>query len=46
VHFARLPAGDHPALIHFSLEFRERVSLTGYAAGRSPGTGHLIGFAE
>src|ERR1035441_3921938 len=28
-HFAWLPAGDHPALIHFSLEFRERISSTG-----------------
>ena len=26
--FARLPAGDHPALIHFSLEFCGRVSAS------------------
>ena len=34
-----LPADCHPALIHFSLEFRERVSSIGLRVERVPGAG-------
>ena len=34
-----LPAGCHPALIHFSLEFRERVSSIGLRFERVAGAG-------
>ena len=34
-----LPAGCHPALIHFSLEFRERVSSIGLRVERVAGAG-------
>jgi hypothetical protein len=34
-----LPAGCHPALIHFSLEFRERISSIGLRVERVAGAG-------